>query len=313
MPSIFAACFGRADNEAGAQTALDDSLPGQPPAGCVWKFGYGSNMGLEFLRIKKGLAPLDARRSILKGYALSFPEGRGLDLVEPTFATLKEKEGEEVHGVSVLFNADDAAKLDAQEGPYSCVRKPVLLYDGKSELEVEVYLSRQPAAADHPEGCCSHRYRDILVTGAQEAQLKSTWIEKLSRLPVYSPTPETLAQRASVPDPSALPAWTIDKLRQYNGEHADLEAFPVHTSTCGFIFKYKEVFSAFHGRDGDKLTIPFLDLRSLFLCPMEINSSYADVLRQWTQLLFGTCYTPEAFTSTQTTMVESARFHDCRR
>ena len=25
--------------------------------------------------------------------------------------------------------------------------------------------------------------------------------------------------------------------------------FPVHTSTCGFIFPHKEIFSAFHGRD----------------------------------------------------------------
>ena len=42
----------------------------------VWKFGYGSNLGPEFLRTKKGLNPLDAKPSILQGWQLSFPKGK---------------------------------------------------------------------------------------------------------------------------------------------------------------------------------------------------------------------------------------------
>lgn len=55
----------------------------------VWKFGYGSNMSQEFLRTKKLLKPIKFERAILKGFQLSFPEGRGVDFVEPAFATLK--------------------------------------------------------------------------------------------------------------------------------------------------------------------------------------------------------------------------------
>lgn len=61
-------------------------------------------MGLKFLREKKALSPMDSRRCVLKGYSLSFPEGKGLDLVEPAFATLKQEPAGEVHGVAVLFN-----------------------------------------------------------------------------------------------------------------------------------------------------------------------------------------------------------------
>ena len=49
----------------------------------VWKFGYGSNMSLENLRQKKGLKPLDGKRVSIGGFSLSFPEGNGIDFVEP--------------------------------------------------------------------------------------------------------------------------------------------------------------------------------------------------------------------------------------
>ena len=63
----------------------------------VWKFGYGSNIQPEFLRTKKNLTVLDYRRCVLKGFALSFPLGRGIEYVEPSFATLRKEEGAETH------------------------------------------------------------------------------------------------------------------------------------------------------------------------------------------------------------------------
>ena len=49
------------------------------------------------LRRKKGLEPLDFKRTILKGFRLSFPAGR-IDFVEPDFATLKRDPEGSVHG-----------------------------------------------------------------------------------------------------------------------------------------------------------------------------------------------------------------------
>ena len=76
----------------------------------VWKFGYGSNISPAFLREKKQLTVLDWRRCILRGFSLSFPEGRGISYVEPAFATLRRDPDGEVHGTACLFPSADALK-----------------------------------------------------------------------------------------------------------------------------------------------------------------------------------------------------------
>jgi len=211
----------------------------------VWKFGYGSNLGPEFLRTKKGLSPLDSKPSVLKGWQLSFPEGQGIDWVEPSFASLKRNPSASVHGVATLFTVQDAEKLNNMEPPNIQWSK-ALLYDGHTELDVEIYLSRKELPLDHPEGACSERYRDILVKGAEEMLLDTSWIDKLRALPVYTPSAETLALRAAVPSPGDLPAMTVQELAEHNGQH---EGKAVYTSVCGFIFEHKEFFRSFHGRD----------------------------------------------------------------
>ena len=215
----------------------------------VWKFGYGSNMGQEFLRHKKGLNPLDSKQSILHGFKLSFPKGKGIDFVEPSFATSRPAEGELLHGVSTLLSIEDAEKLNSQEAvgrAYNIKICRVELYD-KSSLEVEVYVPTKPLAKDHPEGCCSTRYRDILVRGAMEANLDVEWIKHLQQLKTYTPSMETLALRASIPPVNTLPTMTIEQLRKHDG--AQPEEFPHCISSCGYIFKHKTFFKVFHGRD----------------------------------------------------------------
>lgn len=215
----------------------------------VWKFGYGSNMGQEFLRVKKQLNPFKFERSILRGFSLIFPKSHGFDFVEPSFATTKEDAEGYIHGVSTLFSIEDAVKLNSQEGvgkAYNLAVCKVMLYDG-SELEVEVYVPTKPIPIDFPEGVCSKRYRDILVTGAQEANLEASWIEKLQGLQVYTPSGETIAAREKLPPPSALPQMTIAELALHNGSKSD--EYPHYISSCGYIFQVKDIFQVFHGRD----------------------------------------------------------------
>ena len=73
-----------------------------------WKFGYGSNMSQDYLRTKKALSPLRSVRTVLKGFSLAFPAGRGIDLVEPCFATLKRDPAGQVHGIATLLLPGDA-------------------------------------------------------------------------------------------------------------------------------------------------------------------------------------------------------------
>ena len=213
----------------------------------VWKFGYGSNMGQEFLRTKKKLNPIQFACSILHGYSLSFPEGKGFDFVEPSFATTKIDPNGCIHGVSTLLSIECAEKLNKQEGVgnggYNLEICKVELYDG-SELEVEVYVPSKPLPFDFPEGCCSIRYRDILVTGAKEAKLHPEWITKLENLKIYTPSDETLAKRSKLPPLSSLPVMSIAELSLYNGTS---EEYPHHISTCGYIFKLKDMFNVYHG------------------------------------------------------------------
>jgi len=208
-------------------------------------------MSPEFLRSKKGLKPLASHRTMLHGFNLSFPLGKGIDFVEPSFAALRRNPDGLVHGVCTLFSAEDAKNLDEQEGvgggkTYAIEVHRVALYDSGEQLEAEIYAPTRELPAEHPEGCCSVRYRDILVKGALEMELADSWVQKLRDLPVYSPSEETLAARARLPPPSALPAMTIAELAEHNGASEDK---PVYSSSCGYIFAHREVFRVMWGRD----------------------------------------------------------------
>eukprot|EP00467_Chlorarachnion_reptans_P023505 CAMPEP_0114508426 /NCGR_PEP_ID=MMETSP0109-20121206/12594_1 /TAXON_ID=29199 /ORGANISM="Chlorarachnion reptans, Strain CCCM449" /LENGTH=335 /DNA_ID=CAMNT_0001687359 /DNA_START=406 /DNA_END=1413 /DNA_ORIENTATION=+ len=223
----------------------------------IWKFGYGSNMSQDFLRTKKQLRPLDYKRVVLKGFSLSFPEGKGIDFVEPSFATLKRNPKGEVHGIATLLGLECARKLDAQEGAYNVEVHSVEEYsDGKGGAEgetktllTEVYTPRREIPLSFPEGCCSDRYRDVLVKGAIECKLSNAWVEKLRKLPVYNPTEETLKMRASVPPVSSFKPMSIAELRKHDGS---VEGKPIYVSSCGFIFDLTPAFKVYRGRDVTK-------------------------------------------------------------
>ena len=216
----------------------------------VWKFGYGSNMSSEHLRNKKNLDPLASHRTVLRGYRLSFPEGFGIDFVEPAFATLVRDPDGEVHGVCTLFSAEDAQKLDkmervGQERGYVVAEADVEIYDGGGRLRAEVYEHRN-IAAGHPEGVCSTRYRDILVAGARENGLDAAWIAKLEALPTYAPSAATLARRGTLPPISSLPVMTRAELAKHDGRD---KSRSILVSSCGYIFEHEPFISAFRGRD----------------------------------------------------------------
>ncbi len=235
---------------ARAATATDGS-------GRVWKFGYGSNMSPRYLREKKRLTPLESRRTVLPGFALVFPQGAGIDFVEPSFATLRRDPAACVHGVSTLFSAEDGAKLDEQEGRgrnYNVCVAPARSYgsddgaDDDMNMLVEVYESMKPLAADHPQGPASVRYRNILVRGAEEVGLDAAWVQKLRDILVYTPSEDTMARRRAQPHPSALPQMTVAELKRHDGEGGD-PTLDVYTCSCGYVFKHTPIFSVFRGRD----------------------------------------------------------------
>eukprot|EP00811_Abedinium_folium_P037278 NODE_9908_length_1391_cov_5.334652.p1 GENE.NODE_9908_length_1391_cov_5.334652~~NODE_9908_length_1391_cov_5.334652.p1 ORF type:complete len:312 (+),score=55.25 NODE_9908_length_1391_cov_5.334652:131-1066(+) len=218
----------------------------------VWKFGYGSNMSAEFLRTSKGLNPLASLQTVLPGFRLSFPQGVGIALFEPAFASLKRDPDGEVHGISTLLSNADVDKLDKQERRYTIEVMRVRVYHTGEMLAAEVYVPRKPLPLDHPERPCSTRYRDILVRGAEENSLDTKWIAKLRALPTYTPSAKVLALRAAVPSPSALPLMSIAELRQRDGSSEELGCY---TAACGYIFNHEPIPDSYRGRDITKRNI----------------------------------------------------------
>ena len=86
----------------------------------------------------------------------------------------------------------------------------------------------------------------MLVNGATNSKLSEAWIQKLKDLPVYEPSALTLAVRAAVPRPEAMRKMTFEELAEHDGKHEGKDVF---CSSLGYVFKHKEMFSAFHGRD----------------------------------------------------------------
>ena len=85
-----------------------------------------------------------------------------------------------MHGVATKFSIKDAESLNKQEAvgrAYNLEVAKVLFYDGKTYMDVEIYVQAKQLKPNHPAGCCSKRYRNILVNGAIEMKLDQTWID----------------------------------------------------------------------------------------------------------------------------------------
>merc|ERR1711879_715816 len=146
-----------------------------------------------------------------KNFALSFPLGRGIDYLEPSFGTLRREPGAITHGTCLLLPLEDARKLDRQEGPYLVETHKAQIYagdenvDGKAFIDAEVYAPARAEPEGHPQGPCSKRYRNILANAAKSMKLADDWINKLENLETYTPSDETLARRKQLPIFDLLP------------------------------------------------------------------------------------------------------------
>jgi hypothetical protein len=192
-----------------------------PSSESVWTFGFGSNMNVSLLQSKKGLTVFESSPAVVKEWRLSFALP-GFSLVEPSWADAQPgTKDDEIHGVAVRIPLADYARLSKQEASYREALVTATTYDG-SVLTVRLYTKSQPAAADSEPALppaedipCSKRYLNVLVTGAREAGLDESYVQRLSERPTYVPSPETLERRvAMLPSPESLPPITVAKLRE---------------------------------------------------------------------------------------------------
>ncbi|KAL9183416.1 hypothetical protein ACHAXT_005203 [Thalassiosira profunda] len=223
--------------------------------GHVWRFGYGSNIGLETLRSKKNLNPTRHVAGSIAGWELCFKPG--IAHVEPGWAAVrpaKENEGEgKVHGSAFLIPEEEAAGLDRQERGYNVLPVQFVAYDGEAIEGVGLYVPKSGWSEDAKEGTPSLRYLRLLRNGAREAGLCEEWIRHLDSVPHYVTPPEVRGQTERwIAEFHADPekkdeVWTAEELSKHDGSNAE---YPAHVSARGYIVRVnpeKMVFSSWKG------------------------------------------------------------------
>ena len=72
---------------------------------------------------------------------------------------------------------------------------------------------------------------------------------RLRALEIYRPSRETLARRAALPPPSALPQLSVAELAARGGGANSGEEAAIFACVCGYVFNHRSFFKAHHGRD----------------------------------------------------------------
>lgn len=217
------------------------SATGPTNMGHVWRFGYGSNVGLQNLREKKGLNPARCISGTISGWELYWKLAFS-PFVEPAWAgarTHPEGDRGELHGTAFLISEEEAEKLDRQEAGYNVQPSKFVAYDGEVIEGVGLYVSKsRPQGGE--EGIPSLRYLRLVQRGAREAGLSAEWIERLDSAPYYMTPPEVREKtKGWIHEFESDPArkdemWTSEELSKYNGSD---DAFQVHISIMGYIVK----------------------------------------------------------------------------
>ncbi|KAL6834283.1 hypothetical protein J3E69DRAFT_326495 [Trichoderma sp. SZMC 28015] len=175
------------------------------PQDHVWYFAYGSNLSSETFRAHRGIQPLEAIPVRLPGWSLTF-DIYGVPYQEPAFSSIS------VAALSTIKNGNGAALRDVYGTAYLVDREAYYSIiasegGGTAYKEIAVQAERISAGAEKeshiPQSlvvmtlirgyaatiprCPSQRYKDIMVQGAEEAQLPASYRSFLDTIPTYRP------------------------------------------------------------------------------------------------------------------------------
>lgn len=205
----------------------------------VWRFGYGSNIGLTTLKQKKNLHPSKYLAGTIQGWDLCFT--KAMAYVEPGFAGVREDKDTVLHGAAFRIPQEEAEGLDRQEGGYNVLACEFISYDGEKVPDVGLYVPKKsvPAVQD-PTALPSLRYLRLIQNGAREAGLAQEWIDRLDCCKYYITPPEVRAQTKEwiaefLADPERKDVfWTSEQLSNYNGSSTTV-VFPAHVAVMEYI------------------------------------------------------------------------------
>jgi len=223
----------------------------------VWRFGYGSNIGLTTLKQKKNLHPLKYVAGTISGWELCFT--KAMAYVEPGFAAVRASPPDDsvLHGTAFLIPQEEADGLDRQEGGYNVLPCEFTSYDGETIQDVGLYVPKKPNIIQDPTALPSLRYLRLLQNGAREACLDKEWIKKLDCYEYYVTPPEIRAQTKQwiaeflADSEHNQVSWTSEQLTKYNGRNDD---FPSHSSVMEYIIQLPSDIWVFPSWKGHNVT-----------------------------------------------------------
>lgn len=174
---------------------------------CYNYFAYGSNMALSTMTNLRKLHPLASTAAVLPHHRLRF-DIPGIPLVEPSFASVQPAERigkndiDVVHGVLYKLTEEDFVKVCQTEGvpfSYRLHRCRPIPYSGDGKIAgctaLEAHrdsnekpsisaltLTAAPSAASAKDIAPSQAYLNVLLRGAKEFSLDSSYVKKLERI-----------------------------------------------------------------------------------------------------------------------------------
>jgi hypothetical protein len=226
----------------------------------VWRFGYGSNIGLVTLREKKSLNPSQFLVGTIAGWDLAWKSGR-LAHVEPAYAGVRQAAGAQLHGSAFCITAEEASGLDRQERGYNVVPCRFVAYGGEVVEEVGLYVPKTPIGAESHQPTPSLRYLRLMQRGAIEGGLAQGWIDRLMAQAHYVTPPEVRTQTEQwIAEFDADPLrksllWTAEELAGHDGS-ADSRL--AHTSVMGYVVQIHPGCRTFGAWKGNDITRRFL-------------------------------------------------------
>mmetsp|Transcript_1117 Transcript_1117/g.2219 ORF Transcript_1117/g.2219 Transcript_1117/m.2219 type:complete len:260 (-) Transcript_1117:128-907(-) len=227
----------------------------------VWRFGYGSNIGMATLREKKNLNPSKYLVGTIQGWELYFMSG--FQHVEPGWAAIRPSsscgdDDKKLHGSAFLIPQEEADSLDRQEGGYDVLPCTFTSYEGEIVQGVGLYVPKKKHTEGTEEGTPSLRYLRLLQNGAREGGLSQEWIHRLDSVEYYITPPNVRAQTQQWiaefhADPNRKDVlWSMEELAKHDGKQSQQSSsFPVHTSVMEYVIQVDQcwVFSSWKGHN----------------------------------------------------------------
>ena len=150
---------------------------------CIFYFGYGANMSVEYLQNRRRVFPSQTKPCKLYGFKLIM-NMEGPNFLEPSFANIIKDKKESLEGILHRITNKELKQIINSEGEDYAVTDILVDVDTKT-IKAKTLIYKTNNKTNIPP---SKRYMKILIGAAKNNVLSQGYIQKLKEQPyVYFP------------------------------------------------------------------------------------------------------------------------------